>query len=63
LYAFEVDAHSQELGTQLLYSYKINPLTKFFVGYSDVAMQDDTLTDLTRSEQSIFMKFSYAWLN
>jgi len=63
LYAFEVDAQSKELGTQLLYSYKINPLTKFFVGYSDVAMQDDTLTDLTRSEQSIFMKFSYAWLN
>ena len=62
-YTFDVDASSKGLGAQLLYSYKINPLTKFFVGYSDSAYQDDVLTSLTKNERSVFMKFSYAWLN
>jgi hypothetical protein len=62
-YTFDVDANSIGLGTQLLYSYKLNPLTKFFVGYSDSAYQDDVLTSLTKSGRSVFMKFSYAWLN
>ena len=62
-YTFDVDASSKGLGTQILYSYKLNPLTKFFVGYSDSAYQDDVLTSLTKNERSVFMKFSYAWLN
>jgi hypothetical protein len=62
-YTFDVDASRKGLGTQLLYSYKINPLTKFFVGYSDSAYQDDELTSLTKNQRSVFMKFSYAWLN
>ncbi|MEP1448631.1 MAG: DUF5916 domain-containing protein [Paraglaciecola sp.] len=62
-YSFDVDAISKGLGTQLLYSYKLNPLTKFFVGYSDSAYQDDVLTTLTKNQRSVFMKFSYAWLN
>ncbi len=62
-YTFDVDASSKGLGTQLLYSYKLNPLTKFFVGYSDSAYEDDVLTSLTKNERSVFMKFSYAWLN
>ena len=53
----------KQLGTQLLYSYKINPLTKFFVGYTDSGYQDDVVLSRTPTEQSIFMKFSYAWLN
>jgi hypothetical protein len=62
-YTFDVDASSKGLGTQILYSYKLNPLTKFFVGYSCLAYQDDVLTTLTKNERSVFMKFSYAWLN
>ncbi|MBU3003896.1 carbohydrate binding family 9 domain-containing protein [Paraglaciecola arctica] len=62
-YNFDVDAKSKGLGTQLLYSYKLNPLTKFFVGYSDSAYQDDVLTTLTKNQRSVFMKLSYAWLN
>jgi hypothetical protein len=62
-YTFDVDAQNRSLGTQLLYSYKINPLTKFFVGYSDSAYEDDQFDTLTKNEQSVFMKFSYAWLN
>jgi hypothetical protein len=62
LYNTEVDAHSKNLGAQLLYSYKINPLTKFFIGYSNAAAQNDVVNSLSSIEQSIFMKISYAWL-
>lgn len=61
-YTFDVDSRSRTVGTQLLYSYKVNPLTKFFVGYSDSGYRDDTITAFTKSEQSVFMKVSYAWL-
>ncbi|WP_340679677.1 DUF5916 domain-containing protein [Paraglaciecola sp.] len=63
VYTFAVDKTSRDLGTQLLYSYKVNPLTKFFVGYSNVAQQNDVISTLTTAEHSVFMKFSYAWLN
>jgi hypothetical protein len=62
-YTFDVDETNRNLGTQLLYSYKVNPLTKFFVGYSDSAFEDDEVRSLTKNERSVFMKFSYAWLN
>ncbi|WP_158965678.1 carbohydrate binding family 9 domain-containing protein [Paraglaciecola sp. L3A3] len=58
-----VDNKQKYLGSQLLYSYKLNPLTKFFIGYSDSAEQNELVSSLTSHEQSIFMKFSYAWLN
>jgi hypothetical protein len=56
-----VDAEYQDRGVQLLYSYKVNPLTKFFVGYSDAAYRNDNVAKITANEQSLFMKFSYAW--
>ena len=62
-YTFDVDASNKGLGTQLLYSYKLTPLTKFFIGYSDSAYQDDVVTTLTKNGRSVFMKLSYAWLN
>nr|WP_268820208.1 DUF5916 domain-containing protein [Paraglaciecola sp. G1-23] len=60
---YDVDKEYKSLGTQLLYSYKLNPLTKFFVGYSDSAEQYELIQRLTKNEQSVFMKFSYAWMN
>lgn len=53
--------HSQNLATQLVYSYKVNPRTLLFVGYSDAAEEDDLITNLTRTQQNLFVKFSYAW--
>lgn len=58
----EVTARSTTLGSQLLYSYKLNPQTLFFAGYSDNAFSDDEVQDLTRAERSVFLKFSYAWM-
>ena len=52
----------RSLSTQLIYSYKINPQTAFFVGYSDSSYQDDNLTRLRRDKRTFFMKISYAWM-
>lgn len=58
----DVTARSKDLGTQLLYSYKLNPQTLFFAGYSDHAYSDDDVQAMTRDERSVFFKFSYAWV-
>jgi len=52
---------SKDLSAQLIYAYKINPQTVFFLGYSDYSFQDDDLTTLERSERTFFTKISYAW--
>jgi len=52
---------SKHFSTQLIYSYKINPQTLFFVGYSDGGYQNDNLDSLERDQRTIFTKFSYAW--
>jgi hypothetical protein len=61
LYEDEIDPVSKELFTQLLFSYKVNPRTVVYVGYSDnhEATQDYLLT---QSNRAVFMKLSYAWV-
>ena len=51
----------KDIGRQLLYSYKLNPQTVFFLGYSDRYVDDDSLDDLTVEDRTIFMKIGYAW--
>ena len=53
---------SADLATQLIYAYRLNPQTVFFLGYSDYSFQDDDLTTLERSERTFFTKISYAWV-
>ena len=60
-YDDEVDANSKDVGRQLLYSYKINPQTVFFLGYTDQYVDEDHLDALTASDRSVFMKIGYAW--
>lgn len=50
------------LSTQLIYSYKVNPQTVFFLGYSDSSLADDDIDNLERFERTVFMKLSYAWM-
>lgn len=57
-----VKTRNRELGSQLLYSYKINPQTLIYAGYSDAALSDDEQEDLTVYQRSIFLKLSYAWM-
>jgi len=56
----ERDKH---LFSQLLFSYKLNPQTVFFLGYSDDQLggqlgQD--ITALTRADRTVFVKLGYA---
>jgi hypothetical protein len=61
LYEEEQDEHTQELFTQLLFSYKVNARTVVFVGYSDTSEADDEF-ELTRASRTVFVKLGYAWL-
>jgi len=54
-------AREQSVGRQLLYSYKINPQTVFFLGYSDSYVEDDNIDRPIVEDRTIFMKIGYAW--
>ncbi len=60
-YIDEVDSVSNQTGRQLLYSYKLNPQTVFFLGYSDNYVDDDDLSRMTVTDRTWFMKIGYAW--
>ena len=51
----------KSLATQLLYTYRVNPQTLVFAGYSDSGFQDDRLTRIRNTDRGVFVKFSYAW--
>lgn len=55
------DSEYQGLGSQVLFSYKLNPQTVFFLGYSD-SYNGDQETDLTQSQRTVFAKIGYAWV-
>lgn len=61
LYTDEVDARSRTLFNQILFSYKINPQTVFFLGYSDNYLGDEQI-ELTQESRTIFLKVGYAWM-
>lgn len=61
LYSVPVDRNSEDLFTQLLFSYKINPQTVLFAGYSDNQTGFDEVT-LTRTDRTFFLKIGYAFL-
>jgi hypothetical protein len=62
LYVRPVQSRSKNLGTQLLYSYKLNPVTLFFLGYADAGFQNDNFNSIEPTSRTLFAKFSYAWL-
>lgn len=57
-----VSNKNKNLSTQLIYAYKLNPQTVFYLGYSDNSYQDDYLNDLEREQRTFFTKISYAWM-
>ncbi|MBD3871894.1 MAG: carbohydrate binding family 9 domain-containing protein [Acidobacteria bacterium] len=61
LYSDSRGPEFQNLFSQLLFSYKLNPRTVLFVGYSDnsSATQD---YGLTQADRTIFAKIGYAWV-
>jgi hypothetical protein len=61
LYPYTVEPRFKHLLSQLLYSYKINPQTALYVGYSDQLL-GDARAGLTRTDRAAFMKIGYAWV-
>ena len=63
LFAFPVEPEEEGLFSQLLFSYKLNPQTVLFLGYSD-NYQGGTLEarplDLTQTDRTLFFKVGYA---
>lgn len=61
----EVRAESERLFPQLLFSYKLNPQTVFFAGYSGTALGgtfEEADIGLTEADRTFFLKIGYAWL-
>ncbi len=60
LFPTDVVEDEEELFTQLLFSYKLNPQTVLFLGYSDNRFAEDNLS-LTQADRTVFLKLGYAW--
>ncbi len=60
LYSVPVEESTQTLFTQFLFSFKLNPRTVAFVGYSDNRL-GLTEFDLTQTDRTFFVKLGYAW--
>jgi hypothetical protein len=68
MYLNPVDTRTRGLFTQFLFSYKLNPRTVLFLGYSDNALGgvfDSWLgpgrIGITRTDRTFFLKIGYAW--
>ena len=59
-YTFPVGERSRDFFNQLLFSYKINPITVLFLGYSDTYAGTEQV-DLTQASRTLFLKVGYAW--
>lgn len=60
LYVDAVDSRSRDWANQVLFSYKVNPRTLLFAGFSDgyESVADDPYEQQART---VFLKLSYAW--
>jgi len=58
---FGVVDKDRSFNKQLLYSYKVNPRTVFFLGYSDLADADNERPDIQVQERGLFMKIGYVF--
>jgi hypothetical protein len=58
-YSFPIEPTHERLLTQLLFSYKVNPRTVLFAGYSD-SSRSGLGYGLTRSDYTLFVKLGYA---
>jgi Domain of unknown function (DUF5916)/Carbohydrate family 9 binding domain-like len=61
LYPRAVQRKGRDVAAQLLYSYKLNPRSALYAGYSHGGYSDDDQTALTDGSRSLFLKLSYAW--
>jgi hypothetical protein len=60
LYESEVKPQTRTLFSQFLFSYKLNPRTVLFIGYSDNYLGFNNI-NLTQTDRTFFLKIGYAW--
>ncbi len=60
LYIDDVESRDNQLFSQYLFSYKINPHTVFFLGYSD-DYYGDQQTNFLQTNRTVFAKVGYAY--
>lgn len=61
LYQAAIQRRDRHVAAQLLYSYKVNPRTAAYFGYSHGGHADDDQLQLADRDRSLFLKLSYAW--
>jgi len=63
LYLYPVDSRTRQFFSQYLFSYKLNPQTVLFAGYSDNSNDagGSKGLDLERENRTLFVKIGYAW--
>ena len=54
-------AKETTVSRQLLYTYKWDPRTAFYIGMSDNGFEDDTVNRFEKTGKTFFTKFSYAF--
>ena len=59
-YVDSVDRYRRSIGSQLVYSYKIDPLTALYLGYSDGYFGEDDQSTY-QNTRTFFMKISFGW--
>jgi hypothetical protein len=59
-YIFPVPPQTKGIFTQFLFSYKLNPQTVLFLGYSDNSLGLQGI-DITRTDRTFFFKIGYAF--
>lgn len=60
LHTRPVKAETQSFFSQFLFSYRVNPQTLLFLGYSDNHLGEDGAT-VVRTGRTLFLKLGYAW--
>jgi hypothetical protein len=60
LHVAPVKSESQSFFSQFLFSYRVNPQTLLFLGYSDNHLGEDGAT-VVRTGRTLFLKLGYAW--
>jgi hypothetical protein len=58
----DITQSRKNVSTELLYAYKLNSQTVFYLGYSDRHYTEEDFSDLNQNKRNLFMKFSYAWM-
>jgi hypothetical protein len=59
-YTFSIDREYTNFFTQILFSYRLNPRTVVFLGYTDNYLGTQEV-QLTQTDRTLFLKIGYSW--